>query len=88
MKECLARCQTFPRRPQMTQAPTGRSAGDHMCWPFREQGELAAVAGAFVAEGLGRDESPMSARGGRASCETTWPGSRTCRTASTVASGR
>jgi hypothetical protein len=42
--------------PWVVQAPTGRSAGDHMCWPFREQGELAAVAGAFVAEGLGRGE--------------------------------
>ena len=37
-------------------APTGRSAGDHVCWPFRDRGELAAVARAFVAEGLGRDE--------------------------------
>jgi hypothetical protein len=40
----------------VVQAATGRSAGDHVCWPFRDRGELAAVARAFVAEGLGRDE--------------------------------
>jgi hypothetical protein len=40
----------------VVQAPTGRSAGDHVCWPFRDRGELAAVARAFVAEGLGREE--------------------------------
>src|SRR4051812_19421071 len=42
--------------PWVVQAPTGRSAGDHVCWPFRDRGELAPVARAFVAEGLGRDE--------------------------------
>jgi hypothetical protein len=42
--------------PWVVQAATGRSAGDHVCWPFRDRGELAAVARAFVAEGLGRDE--------------------------------
>src|SRR5918995_4794227 len=42
--------------PWVVQAPTGRSAGDHVCWPFRDRGELAAVARAFVAEGLGRGE--------------------------------
>jgi len=42
--------------PWVVQAPTGRSAGDHVCWPFRDRGELAAVARAFVAEGLGRHE--------------------------------
>jgi hypothetical protein len=40
----------------VVQAPTGRSAGDHVCWPFRDRGGLAAVARAFVAEGLERDE--------------------------------
>ena len=42
--------------PWVVQAPTGRSAGDHVCWPFRDRGGLAAVARAFVAEGLERDE--------------------------------
>jgi len=42
--------------PWVVQAATGRSAGDHVCWPFRDRGELAAVARAFVTEGLGRDE--------------------------------
>src|SRR5215210_2986969 len=42
--------------PWVVSAPTGRSAGDHVCWPFQDRGELAAVARAFVAEGLGRDE--------------------------------
>jgi hypothetical protein len=42
--------------PWVVQSATGRSAGDHVCWPFRDRGELAAVAKAFVAEGLGRDE--------------------------------
>jgi MEDS: MEthanogen/methylotroph, DcmR Sensory domain/STAS domain len=42
--------------PWVVQAPTGRSAGDHVCWPFRDRGELAAVARAFLAEGLGRHE--------------------------------
>src|SRR5918995_3610408 len=42
--------------PWVVPAPTGRSAGDHVCWPFRDRGELAAVARAFVAEGLGRNE--------------------------------
>jgi DcmR-like sensory protein/STAS domain-containing protein len=41
---------------RVVQAPTGRSAGDHVCWPFRDRGGLAAVARAFVAEGLERDE--------------------------------
>jgi hypothetical protein len=42
--------------PWMVQFPTGRVVGDHVCWPFRDRGELAAVARAFVVEGLGRDE--------------------------------
>src|SRR4051794_13281751 len=42
--------------PWVVRAATGRSAGDHVCWPFRDRGELAAVARAFVAEGLGRHE--------------------------------
>jgi hypothetical protein len=42
--------------PWVVQAATGRSAGDHVCWPFRDRGELAAVARAFLVEGLGRDE--------------------------------
>ena len=40
----------------MVLVPTGRSAGDHVCWPFRDRVELAAVARAFVVEGLVRDE--------------------------------
>jgi hypothetical protein len=37
-------------------APTGRRRGDHLCWPFRRPDELAAVARAYVAEGLTRNE--------------------------------
>ena len=42
--------------PWVVQSPMGRSVGDHVCWPFRDRGELAVVARAFVLEGLGRDE--------------------------------
>lgn len=40
----------------VVQSPLGRSVGDHVCWPFRDRGELGVVARAFVMEGLGRDE--------------------------------
>jgi hypothetical protein len=43
-------------KPWVVQSPTGRSIGDHVCWPFRDRTELAAVARAFLMEGLGRDE--------------------------------
>ena len=36
--------------------PTDRTVGDHVCWPYRHQTELAAVASGFVVEGLGRNE--------------------------------
>jgi anti-anti-sigma regulatory factor len=42
--------------PWVVHSPTGRSIGDHVCWPFRDRSELAAVARAFLMEGLGRDE--------------------------------
>jgi hypothetical protein len=42
--------------PWVVQSPMGRSVGDHVCWPFRDRGELAVVARAFLLEGLGRDE--------------------------------
>jgi hypothetical protein len=42
--------------PWVVHSPTGRSIGDHVCWPFRDRSELAAVARAFLVEGLGRDE--------------------------------
>ena len=42
--------------PWVVRSPMGRSVGDHVCWPFRDRGELAVVARAFVLEGLGRDE--------------------------------
>jgi hypothetical protein len=40
----------------VVQSPMGRSVGDHVCWPFRDRGELGVVARAFVMDGLGRDE--------------------------------
>jgi hypothetical protein len=30
--------------PWVVQSPMGRSVGDHVCWPFRDRGELAVVA--------------------------------------------
>ena len=42
--------------PWVVQSPMGRSVGDHVCWPFRDRGELAVVARAFLLEGLERDE--------------------------------
>lgn len=42
--------------PWVVRAPTDRSVGDHVCWPYGDQTELAAVASAFVAEGLRRNE--------------------------------
>jgi hypothetical protein len=47
---------TTSPEPWVVQSPTGRSVGDHVCWPFRDRGELAAVARAFLVEGLGRGE--------------------------------
>lgn len=37
-------------------SPTGRSPRDHVCWPFRLHEDLTAVACAYVAEGLARQE--------------------------------
>jgi hypothetical protein len=37
-------------------SPIGRSPGDHVCWPFRRHHDLLAVARAYVAEGLARNE--------------------------------
>jgi anti-anti-sigma regulatory factor len=37
-------------------SPTGRSRGDHLCWPFRRRDELLAAARAYVTEGLSRQE--------------------------------
>ena len=45
-----------PGASWVVKAPTGRSVGDHVCWPFRHRTELAGVVTAFVAEGLGRGE--------------------------------
>jgi hypothetical protein len=42
--------------PWVVQVPTDRTVGDHVCWPYRHQTELAAVASGFVVEGLGRNE--------------------------------
>jgi MEDS: MEthanogen/methylotroph, DcmR Sensory domain len=42
--------------PWVVQSPMGRAVGDHVCWPFRDGGELAVVARAFVMEGLVREE--------------------------------
>jgi anti-anti-sigma regulatory factor len=43
-------------RPWRVSSPTGRSRGDHLCWPFRRRDELLAAARAYVAEGLSRQE--------------------------------
>jgi hypothetical protein len=42
--------------PWVVSSPTGLSPGDHVCWPFRHHDNLAAVARAYVTEGLTRDE--------------------------------
>jgi len=49
----------------VVRAPTGRAVGDHVCWPFQHRSELAAVARAFVVEGLGRNERVAYAGDGR-----------------------
>jgi hypothetical protein len=43
-------------RPWRVSSPTGRSRGDHLCWPFRRRDELLAAARAYVTEGLIRQE--------------------------------
>jgi anti-anti-sigma regulatory factor len=43
-------------RPWRVSSPTGRSLGDHLCWPFRCRDELVAAARAYVTEGLSRQE--------------------------------
>jgi anti-anti-sigma regulatory factor len=35
---------------------TGRSPGDHVCWPYRGTGALVSAARDYVADGLARDE--------------------------------
>src|SRR4051794_965467 len=42
--------------PCVVSSPTGRSPGDHLCWPFRGPDDLMTVARAFVAEGLAQGE--------------------------------
>ena len=42
--------------PWVVSSPTGRSPGDHVCWPFRRYEDLVAGARAYLAEGLARDE--------------------------------
>ena len=42
--------------PWVVSSPTGRSPGDHVCWPFRHHEDLVAGARAYLAEGLARDE--------------------------------
>jgi anti-anti-sigma regulatory factor len=41
---------------RVVQSPSGRTPGDHLCWPFRGHAELTAVARPYVAEGLDRGE--------------------------------
>jgi hypothetical protein len=43
-------------RPWRVSSPTGRSPGDHLCWPFRGRDDLVAAARAYVSEGLSRQE--------------------------------
>jgi hypothetical protein len=43
-------------KPWRVSSPTGRSPGDHLCWPFRCRDELVAAARAYVTEGLSRQE--------------------------------
>jgi anti-anti-sigma regulatory factor len=54
-----------PSEPWVVRAPTGRSVGDHVCWPFRRRAELASVARAFVLEGLARRERVVYVGPGR-----------------------
>jgi hypothetical protein len=42
--------------PWVVSSPTGRSPGDHVCWPFRHHEDLVAGARAYLTEGLARDE--------------------------------
>ncbi|MGF1663051.1 MAG: MEDS domain-containing protein [Kineosporiaceae bacterium] len=43
-------------RTPFVSSARGRPSGDHLCWPFRGPGDLAAAARDFVAEGLARGE--------------------------------
>ena len=40
----------------VARSPIGRSAGDHVCWPFRGHDAMTAVARPYVSEGLARGE--------------------------------
>ena len=43
-------------KPWRVSSPTGRSPGDHLCWPFRCRDELVAAARAYITEGLSQQE--------------------------------
>ena len=43
-------------KPWVAWSPIGRSAGDHVCWPFRGHDAMTAVARPYVSEGLARGE--------------------------------
>jgi hypothetical protein len=43
-------------RSWLVSAATGRSPGDHVCWPFRHHQELVGQVRGYVAEGLARNE--------------------------------
>jgi len=43
-------------KPWVAWSPTGRSIGEHVCWPFRGHDAMTAVARPYVAEGLARGE--------------------------------
>jgi hypothetical protein len=43
-------------KPWVAWSPTGRSAGEHVCWPFRGHDAMIAVARPYVSEGLARGE--------------------------------
>jgi hypothetical protein len=43
-------------KPWKVSSPTGRHPGEHVCWPFRRDTDLLAVAQAYMMEGLARQE--------------------------------
>jgi hypothetical protein len=43
-------------KPWVAWSPTGRSIGEHVCWPFRGHDAMTAIARPYVAEGLARGE--------------------------------
>jgi ABC-type transporter Mla MlaB component len=53
-------------------AVTGRSPGDHVCWPFHGPDEYVATAGEYVGEGLDRRELVVYFKIGPASLKHTF----------------